>query len=323
MGQAVLNNKLDPSPLGVMDELAGAVTPAEPRYSGQMEPLAKHFETLANNTHHKMLALGRSVLSDKSVETYKAFEERALELHQASLQLIQDALHPTSNISTQAELIFRHFDSGAIDQLADEPLGRFSGSIDHLVGLVAGSTSLNIRELGLRLVRDGEMTDFEGFLQAAEEEIVGSLVSFMGEDGPLAEVLDRIYARDMDLELELDVGVALDMKTWALRGPEFKELADSAKETGLTDKFDPKAELALLDAEDYEVLLDASVSDDAPLQAREIEMLEDWQVDAELEAEVFAWAYDQPDGYSDGQVAVPLLNDIATPLGAVIYHEYA
>lgn len=319
MGQAVLNNQLDPRSVEDMDESAGARTPAEPRYSGPMEPLAKHFETLANNAHHKMLALGRSVLLDKSVETYKAFEARALELHQASLQLVQDALHPTSNISTLAELVFRQFDAGALDQLADEPLARFSGSIDHLLGLVAGSTSLNIRELGLRLVRDGEMSDFEGFLQAAEEEIVGALVSFMGEDGPLAEVLDRIYARDIDLDLDLDVGVALDMKAWALQGPEFKKLADIAKETGLTDKLDPKAD----EAEDYELLAAASGSDDAPSQEREIEMLEDWQVDAELEAEVFAWADDQPDGYSDGQVMVPLLNDIATPLGAVSYHEYA
>ena len=313
MGQAVLNNQPDPRSVEEMDELAGARTPAEPRYSGPMEPLAKHFETLANDSHQKMLALGRSVLPGNSVETCTAFEARALELHQASLQLIQDALHPTSNISTQAQLVFRQFDAGALDQLADEPLARFSGSIDYLVGLVAGSTSLNIRELGLRLVRDGEMSDFEGFMQAAEEEIVGALVSFMGEDGPLAEVLDRIYARDMDLDLDLDVGVALDMKTWALRGPEFKELAD------MTDKLDPKAD----EAEDYELLAAASGSDDAPSQEREIEMLEDWQVDAELEAEVFAWADDQPDGYSDGQVMVPLLNDIATPLGAVSYHEYA
>ena len=313
MGQAVLNNQLDPRSVEERDELAGARAPAEPRYSGPMEPLAKHFETLANDSHQKMLALGRSVLPGNSVETCTAFEARALELHQASLQLIQDALHPTSNISTQAQLVFRQFDAGALDQLADEPLARFSGSIDYLVGLVAGSTSLNIRELGLRLVRDGEMSDFEGFMQAAEEEIVGALVSFMGEDGPLAEVLDRIYARDMDLDLDLDVGVALDMKTWALRGPEFKELAD------MTDKLDPKAD----EAEDYELLAAASGSDDAPSQEREIEMLEDWQVDAELEAEVFAWADDQPDGYSDGQVMVPLLNDIATPLGAVSYHEYA
>jgi len=319
MGQAVLNNKLDPRPLEVMDEWAGAGTPAEPRYSGPMEPLAKHFETLANDSHHKMLALGRSVLSDKSAETYKAFEARALELHQASLQLIQDALHPTSDLSTQAQLIFRQFDAGAFDQLADEPLARFSGSIDHLVGLVAGSTSLNIRELGLRLVRDGEMTDFEGFLQEAETEIVGSLVSFMGEDGPLADVLDRIYAMDIDLDLDMDAGVALDMKTWALRGPEFKELADSTKEAWLADKLDPAAH----EAEDYEVFATASGPDDAPLQDREIEILEDWQVDAALEAEVFAWADDQPDGYADGQIAVPLLNDIATPLGAVTYHEYA
>ncbi|MPQ65547.1 MULTISPECIES: hypothetical protein [Pseudomonas] len=127
MGQAVLNNQLDPRSVEEMDESAGARTPAEPRYSGQMEPLAKHFETLANNTHHKMLALGRSVLLDKK----------------------------------------------------------------------------------------------------------------------------------------------------------------------------------------------------ASLQDREIEMLEDWLVDAELEAEVFAWVEDQPDGYSDGQVLVPLVNDIATPLGAVSYHEYA
>jgi len=317
MGQAVLNNQLDPRSVEEIDELAGSRTPAEPRYSGPMEPLAKHFETLANDSHQKMLALGRSVLPGNSVETYTAFEARGLELHQASLQLIQDALHPTSNISTQAQLIFRQFDAGTLDQLADEPLARFSGSIDHLLGLVAGSTSLNIRELGLRLVRDGEMSDFEGFLQAAEEEIVGSLVSFMGEDGPLAEVLDRIYARDMDLDLDLDldldIGVALDMKTWALRGPEFKELAD------MTDKLEPKAD----EDEDYELLAAASGADDAPLQDRDIEMLEDWQVDAELEAEVFAWADDQPDGYSDGQVMVPLLNDIATPLGAITYHEYA
>ena len=83
-----------------MDRLAGTGTPAEPRYSGQMEPLAKHFETLANNSHHQMLALGRSALLDKSVKTHKASEERALELHQASLQFIQNVLHPTSNIST-------------------------------------------------------------------------------------------------------------------------------------------------------------------------------------------------------------------------------
>ncbi len=323
MGQAVLNNQLDPRSVEEMDESAGARTPAEPRYSGQMEPLAKHFETLANNTHHKMLALGRSLLLDKSVETYKAFEARALELHQASLQLIQDALHPTSNISTQAAFIFRQFDSGALDQVADEPLARFSGSIDHLVGLVAGSTSLNIRELGLRLARDGEMSDFEGFLQVAEKEVVESLVSFAGEDGPLVDVLDRIYARDIDLDLDLDVGVALDMQTWALRGPEFKELADSPKETGLTEKLDPRAEWARVEDEDYEVLVADPGADNSSLQDREIEMLEDWLVDAELEAEVFAWVEDQPDGYSDGQVLVPLVNDIATPLGAVSYHEYA
>ncbi|NWA29411.1 hypothetical protein HX866_31450 [Pseudomonas gingeri] len=298
MGQAVLNNKLDPRPPGGMDESAGTGTPAEPRYSGEMEPLAKHLETLASNNHQKMLALGRSVLSDKSVETYEAFEVRALELHQASLQLIQDALHPTSTISTQAQLIFRQFDAGALDQLADEQLGRFSDSIDHLLGLVTGSASLNSRELGLRLVREG-MTDFEGFLQKADEEIVQSLVSSRGESGRLAEVLERIYARDIDLgsDLDLDTGVALDIDTWALRGPEFKELADSARNT--------------------------SEPGDAFLHGREIEMLEDWQVDPQLEAEVFAWTHDQPDGYSDGQITVPLLNDIATSLSAVIYPEYA
>ncbi|NWB91271.1 hypothetical protein [Pseudomonas agarici] len=328
MGQAVLNNKLDPGSVGLVGEVAGTPTPTEPRYSGQMESLAKHFEALANNSYHQMLALGRSVLLDKSVETCNAFEARALELYQASIQLIQDALHPTSIISTQAELIFRHFDAGAIDQLADEQLGRFSDSIDQLFSLVAGSTSLNIRELGLRLVREGGMSDFEGFLETAEKEVVESLVSFSGDDGPLTDVLDHIYARDIDLGLDLDIGVALDMKTWTLQGPEFKELAGSARETvgpqvGLTDRLDPEPEWVWLDAEDNEVLVEVLRPNDAPLQDREIEMLEDWRVDADLEAEVFAWTYDQPDGYWSGQVAVPLLNDIVTPVGFVSYHEFA
>ena len=211
--------------------------------------------------------------------------------------------------------------------MADEQLARFSGGIDQLFGLVSASSFLNIRELGLRLVREGEMSDFEGFLQMVEEEIVESLASFMGKDGPLADVLDLIYAGDLELNLDLDAGFALDMNTWALRGPEFKELVDRARETvgsqaGLTDKLEPKPALARLDAEHHEVSLETLRSDDAPLQDREIEILEDWRVEAEFDAEFFAWAYDQPDGYLDGQVAMPRLNDIATPFGAVTFHEY-
>ncbi|MGY2286165.1 hypothetical protein [Pseudomonas gingeri] len=327
MGQVVLDNPFDPGPPGAVAERAGAI-PAEPRYSGQMEPLARHFEALANNSHQQMLALGRSVLPDKDAEVGKVFEERAFELHQASLQLVRDALHPTSNISTQAQLIFRHLDSGTLDQLTDAQLGLFSDSIDHLFSLVAGSNFFNIRELGLRLVHEAGMSDFEGFLAAAETEIVESLVSLKDKVGPLADVLDQIYARDIDPHHGVDIGVALDMKTWALQGPEYNELADSARDTvgpraGLTDRLDPESEWVWFDAEGNETGMETLSFADKPLQDRDIEMLEDWQVDANLEAEVFAWAHDQPEGYGNGQIAVPLLNDIVTPVGFVTYQEYA